>query len=107
LSGVSELVRDRGEEVVLETVGLLGVLFGSLCLNRGDDQSLVRFTQLDVELLNLHTGQNRFFPDADGFLAQPDRIFAGVNRRFAPAQRRVVRAHHLFTRREVLHRTLR
>ena len=69
----SELVRHRREEVVLETVGLLGVFGHRLRANRRDDQMLVRFAQLGLELFNLRPRLSRFFPRANGLLAKRRR----------------------------------
>jgi hypothetical protein len=70
-------MRHGGEEVILETTGLLGAFFGHLRLNRRDDQALVRFAQLEVELFDFQLGPNHFFRGTDGLLAQPHRLFPG------------------------------
>jgi hypothetical protein len=103
----SELVRHRGEEVVLETIGLVGVFFGGLRLHRRDDQPLVRFAELDVQPLDVASASDRAFRGADGVLAQRDRLFPGANRRLTAAQRPVLRGHRLCIRRGMLRKALR
>jgi hypothetical protein len=83
------------------------VFFGRLRLNRRKHQPLVRFAQIDVEPLNLQPGLNRLFPDPNGLLAQPDRIFSGRNRRFTSPQRLLCRVHCVFAVRWILHNALR
>ena len=53
IQGRPELVRHRGEKLILEMVGLLGVLGHRLCANRTDDQALVGFAHLGHELFQL------------------------------------------------------
>jgi hypothetical protein len=81
---------------------VLGVFFGHLRLNRRDDQPLVRFAQLDVELFNLKPSLHRRFRGADGLLARPDRLFPRSKYPLRAGQPPLLGAHRVVAGRRLL-----
>jgi hypothetical protein len=81
---------------------VIGLFFGRLRVDGRDDQPLVRFARLDVQLFNLRLGPKRLFNHGDGVLSLPDRLFSGADRPFTAVQRLLLHAERVLAGRRLL-----